>query len=352
MAALARLRPLLSALLALGVSSTTENSAAAASGTRGCASDDAPASGCFPFDDPVAGAWLLRASRPMNLSALPHGARPMLCYDGHAKASDHVWHAPRFAETALVLIDDFLTSKEVEQIAATCKETACPLELGASAVADGAITERIASLVSMPIAPGTDETPLLMTFEVNNNRPGADATTSVHHDKNNMIRRHLTVIIYLTTVIAGGETAFPGLAWSADRRHWASARPREIEEVALAFDQMVQEKVTARLHGLPTQPGEVALPLPRERVCPADWTVLGGGADAPPIQPLAVRPIAGRALLFWHETADGSEALADVYHDGCPVIEGTKRTVVLFKSYAPDDPRCHTSPYCRLHYAL
>ena len=86
------------------------------------------------------------------------------------------------------------------------------------------------------------------------------------------------------------------------------------------------------------------MPLPRQRVCPADWPSTNGATS----QPLSFRPVAGRAIVFWHETVDGSEALADVFHYGCPVIHGTKRTIVKFKSYAPSDARCAASPYCRL----
>jgi hypothetical protein len=121
-------------------------------------------------------------------------------------------------------------------------------------------------------------------------------------------------------------------------------------------DEVVQRLVMARVRrppgeAAPPQQQEVVVRLPRERVCPADWGEEDAGEAATAVRPLAVQSVAGRALVFWHETSDGAEALADVFHDGCPVLEGTKRTIVKFKSYADGDKRCEASPFCRLHYS-
>ena len=100
---------------------------------------------------------------------MPRTARPLLCYDGSAAAQlGGGWDAARFAETAVVLIEDFLTTEELAEVVATCDLQTCPLPLGSHSVIDSAVEDRIAKLVGIPVSPGTDETPLMMTHEPEN----------------------------------------------------------------------------------------------------------------------------------------------------------------------------------------
>lgn len=61
----------------------------------------------------------------------------------------------------------------------------------------------------------------------------------------------------------------------------------------------------------------------------------------------AVRPLPGRAAIFWHEDTDG-QPLPEQFHAGCPVLRGEKLSLQKFKNFAPDHALCKRSWYCRL----
>ena len=62
------------------------------------------------------------------------------------------WDAPRFSESAIVLIDEFVSTSELRDLEAACIKQTCPLPPSSHAVVD-TIEERIAQLVGIPVAP-------------------------------------------------------------------------------------------------------------------------------------------------------------------------------------------------------
>ena len=52
--------------------------------------------------------------------------------------------------------------------------------------------------------------------------------------------------------------------------------------------------------------------------------------DANATRSLKIRPIAGRAVIFWQDTLDGEDALDDIFHGGCQVLSGEKVLAYLY----------------------
>ncbi|CAK0849320.1 unnamed protein product [Prorocentrum cordatum] len=115
--------------------------------------------------------------------------------------------------------------------------------------------------------------------------------------------------------------------------------------------------------GWPSVQVEEGTPLHRElsALCPAEASRAGpapAAAAAPgggEVRPLAVRPVAGRAIFFWHEAVEGSDPLLDVFHGGslpgaCPVRRGEKLSLQKFKNFAAGTIGCEASRWCRNYF--
>eukprot|EP00747_Dinoflagellata_sp_TGD_P105951 gnl/TRDRNA2_/TRDRNA2_169709_c2_seq1.p1 gnl/TRDRNA2_/TRDRNA2_169709_c2~~gnl/TRDRNA2_/TRDRNA2_169709_c2_seq1.p1 ORF type:complete len:142 (-),score=28.19 gnl/TRDRNA2_/TRDRNA2_169709_c2_seq1:105-482(-) len=83
-------------------------------------------------------------------------------------------------------------------------------------------------------------------------------------------------------------------------------------------------------------------------LCERASTAVPEGVDA--VRPLAVKPVPGRAIVFWHESVEKNEVLLDVFHAGCPVKQGKKLALQKFKNFYPGHPECQKSKWCRVYF--
>eukprot|EP00747_Dinoflagellata_sp_TGD_P069411 gnl/TRDRNA2_/TRDRNA2_156120_c0_seq3.p1 gnl/TRDRNA2_/TRDRNA2_156120_c0~~gnl/TRDRNA2_/TRDRNA2_156120_c0_seq3.p1 ORF type:complete len:346 (-),score=61.62 gnl/TRDRNA2_/TRDRNA2_156120_c0_seq3:186-1223(-) len=298
-----------------------------------CPADvDADGMGCSPLTRQS--SEVVAGGRVFNLSALPAAAKAFVCYDGRVAAAAEeprsVFQRPAFADSTVLLVDGFVSAAEAAQLRSfiagdrgapgrTGKRTRHILgsqydedlrrqltEASDEMFAEGDVVvdeveERIAALIGVPFS--SHEPPMRLAIEQVSASTGG-GSAHFHHDKNRDLPRYVSVIIYLNTIAEGGETLFPALPFEASCGRVVHQRTAEMRKLATDFLEIVQP-----LSGSATDGGRTRVEVTPGSDLESRLTSLCalGGAGA-----LAVRPVAGRALIFWHDTVDGEEVTSDL----------------------------------------
>jgi hypothetical protein len=357
--------------------------------------------GCQLMQDP--GGWTERTpSRALNFSTLPAEATTYVCYDGRTAAKwDHPAGDEPHPETTVLLIENFLAPEEASSLAALMKVAVdgspeCVLKPCGGKKTRFAYTfpgaqysvypkkgqahgdvplpnaggqpppeyqqmhtwytqehpkinmleQRIADLVNIPAHP---KERMLQGLRTTPNQSLTDSPGIFHLDPSNAMARHVTALIYLNDIERGGHTAFPLLP--RPNADGAVPRPAAMRafarEVSAKFAE-AEEPFRGRvaMH-------EIMLSVdPRSEpriVCPAGNAFGPAGDDNVPEneRSLAVQPRAGRAVVWWHKTADGKDILHDTLHGGCDPYGGEKLALQKFKQYPRTHKMCKKSQWCR-----
>lgn len=196
-----------------------------------------------------------------------------------------------------------------------------------------AVEARMAKFTGVPLS--FFENILQMSYAF----PVADKKKSkhpaLHHDKNSGAPRFVTILTYLTEIPpgGGGHTIFPALPTVA-------ALPAH-QEWNKTFHEIFHKAFAGKKQGDKWPFVGVDAGSPKAK----DVEVACDAVNRDSLAYFAVRPLPGRAVLFWHEDGHG-KALPEQFHAGCPVLRGEKIALQKFKNYEPDHPKC--SWYCKL----
>jgi len=164
------------------------------------------------------------------------------------------------------------------------------------------IEERLAQLTGSPVH--ADETALVGTLTPASGEEGISEHLGLHVDTNAAVWRHVTAIIYLSSVSSGGATAFPAaVASSGDA---GVGLPSEDEERAIEAAGRLLDLGMDHTDTAVNQGGEAAVAA--QELLRAESQGVG----------LRVQPEEGTVCVFWTRLDDG-EIDRHSWHGGSPV---------------------------------
>ena len=204
-------------------------------------------------------------------------------------------------------------------------------EAGRAAVALSRVEERIALLTQMPAHEGEEAIMFARQLEAAGDGPWF---VNIHHDKNKFERREATVLVYLSTQLdsQGGHTVFPTLP-GATRAHNGSSTSLLGSYTVAASDAFRRgRRALGCSDGSAGCGDEGGLVAHTQAQCAL---ALRGTQQA---SALAVRPVAGTALVFWSVQRDGTPDAA-MWHTGClarSLGSAGRWTLQKFKTPAAD----------------
>lgn len=366
---------------------------ASSSNTSSCtASSEHPSwiegAGCTPLDLRAWSDSTRRWGQLLDVGGLRKGAKVFLCYDGReiSPLESDPWFAKSiFADAAVVLVEGFLSKKEVSHMQKVIEQFAVPkadepVALSAYGVAAqykqhyddqpsfyeepnwhvafddkflNRIEQRIAQFLKIPASPG--EQHIQYTMETGPRGP------NFHHDKSRGLLRRATALIYVNggpgSGLVGGETMFPALP---RRRPESVGKLQRRSQSQAAYSHKFKDAVQEALRRVsdkeanPEMQVDATLRAELAELClnASSQAFFVGADDATP-PTLSIAPMPGRAVFHWSEGTPGrkgerpgGKALADVFHSGCPVQRGRKMILQKFKHFDPTNPECQRLRWC------
>lgn len=198
------------------------------------------------------------------------------------------------------------------------------------------IDERIGRLVGVP--PHAGEEPMLVSLQ----QPGVttEPFENLHHDKinGNKSRRSATVLIYLSSCddSEGGHTIFPALPPAEGAPVDPPALAAVESSLRAAYERGTRAlgcQACAQQAAGPSPSAAEAAELEHAHAHARDECERArrGRSHA-----LAVRPLAGAALVFWSTLSDGTPD-PRMWHAGCLGVGGQRWLLQKFKQPLPGD---------------
>lgn len=347
--------------------------------------------GCRPFMETGGEyAW----DELIDVRSLPKKAKVFVCFDSRGQPSDPSKRGKLKLQPAIggvVLVENFLSNADIQHMRGLLDnwvvdsedqggwrfaygvgsqfkdnldmESARQQHAATYSAFEDRVLNRIESRVSRFLRiPATLFENYLQLMEETGSRRSA-----LHHDKNHALVRRATALVYLNgndseqheDALVGGETLFPALPrWASDREHILTpdSEHRALSEQleSIVSNTIKSLDATDAWPELQSISGD-KLHSEAMRLCAkaATQTAFDGDNGYGPL--LAVAPVQGRALFWWHEgpmaynlTESGPEGdiLGNMWHIGCPVQQGKKLSLQKFKNYGPDSDACKRLKWC------